>query len=330
MVLGVPDVCVVLSVPMHKVNLTACNILSFSLQKLGIQKRHRVAENETASDLAFAAATKLFECQPGLRALVDHLLFCAQEVDYYTPSTAVVLQHKLALPQHISAMDYNHGCSGFTYGLFLAKSMLKSSDSDGVLLLTGYSASKIIHPGDRSSKFLFGDAGTATLIGRELASRIGHFVFKTKGDQYETIIVRDGFGRNPLGPSSFVEEEDEFGNKTAPAFFSMNGTKVFSFAVRTIPTVVKEILDRNQCLLKDIDLFLFHQANVFLLETIAKKIDIPRGKLVIDISQTGNTGQSSIAIALCHLQRNQNLSGKKVMVIGFGTGLSVAGTIINY
>ena len=292
--------------------------------KLGISER-RIIGDETASDLAINAANKLFASRPDILTQSDYLIFCAQELDHYTPSTAVIMQDRLNLKPSIAAFDFNHGCSGYPYGLFMAKSFLDSNGGEGALFLTGYTLSNVIHAQDKSSRFLFGDAGTATFISKAAAERFGKAVFKTIGASKDTIIVRDGFARNAVSDTSYVDKADSFGNVSNDASFFMNGLRVFSFAIKEVPEVVEECLEVNNLQKDDIDFYVFHQANAFMLSNIARKLGIAPEKFIIDLEHTGNTGQSSIPIALKHLDdAGQLQSGVRLMLVGFGTGLSIS------
>jgi 3-oxoacyl-[acyl-carrier-protein] synthase-3 len=300
-----------------------------NLGKIGIESR-QITTTQLASDLAVEAAEKLFEEHNVDRNSIDFVIFCAQEFDYYTPTTACVIQERLGIPTHAGAIDYNLGCSGFVYGLSIAKGFIDAVGLKNVLLLTSSTLTKTFHPGDKSSRYIFGDGAAATLItNRENKNGIGEFIFGTDGKGYDKIIVKDGGPRNPISESSTLEKSDEYGNIYNDACFYMNGTSIFIFGIKRVPKLVEELLEKSNLNFEDIDLFIFHQANRFLLETLQTKIGIPDDKFFVYMETVGNTVSSTIPIALCEaIKEGKAKPGQKIMTIAFGVGLSWAGTII--
>ncbi len=301
------------------------------MEKIGVKKRHIVASGQTASDLAQGAAEKLFSEHRINRHDIDFLLVSILEHDYYTPSTACVLHGKLDLKKQCGALDYDLGCSAYVYGLGLADGVMKSMGAKNVLLLTASVLTHTFHPKDRSSHFVFGDAGSATLLTFSEEENLGPFVFGTDGTGYDKIIVRDGGARNPLTENSKKEIVDEYGNVTSAATFTMDGLAVFNFSLRTVPPMIQELLDKSGLTQNDIDLFVFHQPNVFLNETLRKKMGIPETKFVHCMENFGNTVQATIPIALYESKLNGRLKpGMTVLLAGFGVGLSWAATIARF
>jgi 3-oxoacyl-[acyl-carrier-protein] synthase-3 len=302
-----------------------------SMEKIGVKKRHIVAPGQTASDLAFEAAEKLFAEHNIDRSQIDFLLVSILEHDYYTPSTACVLHGKLGLKKQCGALDFDLGCSAYVYGLGLADGVMKSMGAKNVLLLTTSVLTHTFHEKDRSSHFVFGDAGAATLLTVSEKENLGPFVFGTDGSGYEKIIVQDGGARNPLTENSSQEIADEFGNVTSRDTFSMDGLGVFYFSMRTVPSMIEELLGKSGMTMNDIDLFIFHQPNVFLNETLRKKLGIPAEKFVHCMEETGNTVASTIPIAIYESRKNGRLKpGMKVLLAGFGVGLSWSATIARF
>lgn len=277
-----------------------------SYKKIGISERRIVSSIETASDLAVKAANKLFTEHGINKQEIDFVLFCAQEFDYYTPTTACVIQHRLGLSQQCGALDFNLGCSGFVYGLSMAKGFIESIGSKNVLLLTASTLTKTFHPKDKSARFLFGDGAAATLITKDETSCIGDFIFGTDGSEAETIMIKDGGARNVLTGESYVEITDEFGNSTNNASFRMNGSSVFYFGLETVPDLIEQALVKNNLTIDDIDGFVFHQANAFLIESIAKKAHIPKHKTFNYMNAVGNTVSSTIPIVLHDIIKQKN------------------------
>ena len=289
-------------------------------QKTGIATRHITAPGECASDLAEQAARKLFAsgaCAPGD---IDFILLCTQSPDYFLPTTACLLQHRLGISCSAGALDFNLGCSGFIYGLGLAKGLIESGQARNVLLLTAETYSKFMDHGDRNVRTIFGDAAAATLVsGREGDECIGPFVYGTDGSGAENLIVRSGASRQPLAA------------QTADAHLFMNGPEIFNFTIRTIPACINHFLERTQFQLADIDLWVFHQANTYMLNHLRQKLNIPAEKFYISMSDCGNTVSSTIPIALRRAQAEGRLrTGDKIAVVGFGVGYSWGATLISW
>ena len=300
-----------------------------SFNKIGIKKRHIVSDGELASDLAIKSAQKLLlEYDIDIKS-IDFILFCAQEFDYFTPTTACVIHERLNLSKNCGALDFNLGCSGYAYGLSLAKGLIEGVGLKNVLLLTASTITRKVHPKDRSLRFLFGDAACATLISSRENDGIHDFIFGTDGSGAEKIIVKDGGSRNKIEIGSHDEIIDDFENITTRAHVNMNGVSVFSFSVKTVPNLINEILAKNNKELSEIDLFIFHQANLFIIETIRKKMNIPEHKVFNYIELVGNTVSSSIPIALSEaIKCDKAKKGDRILLVGFGVGLSWSGTII--
>jgi 3-oxoacyl-[acyl-carrier-protein] synthase-3 len=304
-----------------------CNTENFT--KIGIKQRRLAAKNELASDLAVSSAVKLFKEHTIDPSEIDFLLFCAQEFDYFTPTTACVIQQRLNLPSHCGALDFNLGCSGFVYGLSLAKGLIEGVGLKNVLLLTSSTLTRKLHPKDANLRFLFGDGACATLISSSNYDGIGQFVFGTDGKGAEKIIVKDGGARNPLNEDSYTEISNEYGNITSKAFMDMKGTSVFSFSIKTVPAAIADLLKKQDKTLDDINLFIFHQANLFIIETIRKKMGLNEDKVFNFMENVGNTVSSSIPIAFCEaIKAGRAKKGDTILLAGFGVGLSWAATII--
>lgn len=299
-----------------------------NLDKIGIENRH-IAVKELASDLAVDAANKLFIEHNVNPSEIDFVIFCAQEFDFYTPTTACVIQNRLNIPTHAGALDINLGCSGFVYCVGVAKGLIEAMGVKNVLLLTSSTLTKKIHALDKSSRYVFGDGAAATLISKSNLDGIGPFLMGTEGKEHEKIIVTDGGARNPITTTSSNLITDDYGNSHSNETFFMNGASIFVFALKTVPKLVFDLLEKSQLEKEEIDLFVFHQANEFLLRTLQRKLNIPDEKFFIYMKEVGNTVSSTIPIAMYHAIKSEKVkSGQKVMIVAFGVGLSWAGTII--
>lgn len=300
-------------------------------EKTGIKERHIAGENECASDLGIEAAKKLFKsgiCKP---EEIDFLLFCTQSPDYFLPTTACILQDKLGLTKSCGALDFNLGCSGFVYGLSLAKGLIESNLANKILFITAETYSKFINPKDKSVRTIFGDGAAATLI--EAAESddefIGPFVFGTDGKGAENLIVPTGGLRQPKNSNTSIEYTDKSGNIRSNDNLFMNGVEIYNFTLETVPVVFNSLLLKANLSINNIDYFVFHQANKFMLEALRKKLGILHERFYNNIENIGNTVSSTIPIALEELIKEKKLKqGNKVMLIGFGVGYSWAGTII--
>jgi 3-oxoacyl-[acyl-carrier-protein] synthase-3 len=302
-------------------------------EKTGIAERWIAAEDECSSDLGTAAARKLFEsgvCRP---ADVDYILFCTQSPDYFLPTSACVIQQRLGVPTSAGALDFNLGCSGYIYGLGLAKALVETGQATNVLLLTGETYSKFIHSKDKSVRTLFGDAGTATLV-RGAARNdetIGPFVYGTDGRGAKNLIVPTGGMRQRLAAGGEEATMDLDGNRRSEANLYMNGPEIFAFTLRVVPKVVQELLARTGKDLDDIDLYVFHQANQFMLEHLRKKLKIPAERFFVGVRHCGNTVSCTIPIALKQAAEEGRIRpGHLVMLIGFGVGYSWGATLVRW
>ena len=301
------------------------------LDKTGIAVRHIAATDECASDMAVIAARHLFEsavCKP---EEIDFLLFCTQSPDYFLPTTACMLQDRLGLRTTCGAIDFNQGCSGYVYGLALAKGLIESESARNVLLLTADTYSKFINRRDRSVRTLFGDAATATLVSALSAhvETIGPFVFGTDGRGAEDLIVPAGGLRQPADLNTGTETQDDQGNWRSLNNLYMNGGAIYNFTLKTVPVALDQLLQRSGSSIEQIDYFILHQANKFMLDRLRTRMKIPEEKFFIDMRNTGNTVSSTIPIAFETARKNDLIKrGDRVALIGFGVGLSWAATIV--
>ena len=294
--------------------------------KVGIHTRHIADENETAADLAVNAAEKLFALDATInKNEIDFVLFCTQSPDYFLPTSACLIQDKLGLPTTCGALDFNLGCSGYIYGLSLAKGLIMGGIAKNVLFLTGETYTKHLHPKDKGNRTIFGDAGSATLISTEGLAEIGNFSLGTDGKGAENLIIKTGAFRhkNAMNDLSF----DEKANPISSDYLFMNGSEIFNFTIDIVPTLVQDILDKNELLKEDIDGYVFHQANAFMLNFLRKKLKVKEEKFHYYMSEVGNTVSSTIPIVLCEKLRENKLKGN-LLLAGFGVGYSWGGCVL--
>ena len=298
-------------------------------QKTGIRERHIVKKDETATDLAYKAAQKLFENNPGSKKAIDFLLLCTQSGDFKLPTSACLLQKRLGLPTSIGAIDYNLGCSGCVYGMAIAKGLICAGIAHNVLLLTAETYSKYFHPKDKGNRSLFGDGAAATLISDEGFARIGEFVLGTDGSGEDNLKVKTGGARYP----SLLSEEayDDNGYILSSDHLYMNGPEIFNFSLDSVPPIMDECLLKNQLRKDDIDLFVPHQANKYMLNTLRKVYSVPQGKFYINLEKTGNTVSSTVPIALKDaIEKGVIEKGQHVLIVGFGVGYSYGASVLYF
>lgn len=296
-------------------------------KKVGINKRHLAAENETSLDMAVKAAENLFSNFNIPKEDIDFILFCTQSPDYVLPTSACIIQNRLALSTNIGALDFNLGCSGYIYGLALAKGLITSSVARNILLLTAETYTHYIHPKDKGNRTIFGDAATATIVSQEGFAEIGEFALGTDGNGAKNLIIKSGGARNPGKAENLEFDKDN--NPISEDFLYMNGAEIFSFTQKNVPKVVKDTISKNHLTPDDINLYLFHQANSYLLEFLRIKMKIDKTKYIIDISETGNTVSNSIPLALARTMQIQRIKGN-VLICGFGVGYSWGATILKF
>lgn len=294
--------------------------------KVGVKERHIASAVETAGDLAEKAAMNLFADYGVKPNDIDFVLLCTQSPDYHLPSTACVIQSRLGIPTSAGAFDFDLGCSGYEYGLAIAKGLIIGGMAKNVLLLTAETYTKYIHPEDHGNKSIFGDGAAATLVSTNGRFKIGEFVFGTDGSGADKLIVQTGGARRP--DKAGEVGKDEGGYVNSPDYLYMNGSEIFNFTLDTVPVMVEELLRKNGLSKDDIDEFVFHQANKFMLSTIRKICHIDKDKFFIDIEHTGNTVSSTIPIALKNYLQNGG-DARTIMLAGFGVGLSWAGCVID-
>ncbi len=295
--------------------------------KIGVKERHVVAESECASDLAVKAAEKLFEEYNIDRQSIDFVLLCTQSPDYFLPTTACLIQERLKLPTSIGALDFNLGCSGFVYGLSLAKGLILGGIAKNVILITAETYSKHLHPKDKGNRTIFGDAATATLISTDGFAEIMNFSLGTDGRGAENLIIKSGALRSPEKQNDL--KFDESNNPVSSDYLFMNGSEIFNFTLEAVPILVTDTLKKNSLMQSEIDLFVFHQANKYMLNFLRKKLKIAEDCFYYYLENVGNTVSSTIPIALKEAQ-NENCMHGNVLIAGFGVGYSWAGSILKF
>lgn len=302
-------------------------------EKTGIQSRPIASDTDTCSTMAVNAATKLFEKLNISPDSIDFVLLCTQSPDYKLPTTACIVQHQLGIPTHAGALDFNLGCSGYVYGLSLAKGLIETGQCNRVLLITSELYSRYINNQDKSVRTLFGDAATATLIEgvKSEEAFLTSFVFGSDGSGDKNLIVPHGGSLNPINSDSYVEALDNSGNVRSPADLYMNGAEILTFTLQSVPELVLSILNTARLDITDIDKVVFHQANKFILDKLRKKTKFTQEQFLVSYEHYGNTVSSTIPLGLeLALEEGKLQDGDNVLICGFGVGYSWAGSLIKW
>lgn len=299
-------------------------------EKTGIYERRFADKDTCSSDLCYAAANKLFE-ETGIgRDEIDVLLFISQTADYRMPATSIILQERLGLSHDTIAFDINLGCSAFLYGLSVAYSFLSQSSIRRVLLLDGETRSKVYSPKDRKTAFLFGDGGIAAIIERNEKYGESYFSLNSDGSKESTIKINGGGYRNPSSFETLRERVvDEYGNIRSDEQGYMDGETVFNFVAKEVPNDIKRLCDYAKRELKDFDYYIFHQANNFMNQFLAKKLKIDVSKMPSTIAKYGNTSSVSVPLTIVSELQKERVINSRLLLSAFGVGLSWGTAFIN-
>ncbi len=296
--------------------------------KIGVYNRHIVEEKQTALDLAENVCNKLFEKHKYDRNKIDFLVICTQSPDYYLPTTACILQERLGLSKNVGSFDINQGCSGFVYALSIAKGFINTNIANNVLLVMSETYSKHINKEDLGNRLIFGDGASAIIVEKDQEEKIGDFILGTDGNGFENLIVPNGGMkcRFDIGAETIVGKRND--KRTANDLY-MNGSEIFYFVGKEIPKVIEKTLEKNKLQKKDIDYYLFHQANEYMIDFLAKKMKLNKNQYYNDIEDIGNTVSSTIPIAYKRcLEKKLIKKGDKIVLCGFGVGYSWGCVII--
>jgi|HubBroStandDraft_4_1064222.scaffolds.fasta_scaffold48849_2 3-oxoacyl-[acyl-carrier-protein] synthase-3 len=300
-------------------------------QKTGIWTRHIAADEECASDLAASAAQRLFDSGICSSTQIDFLLVCTQSPDYISPTTACILQDRLGIPTCAGALDFNLGCSGYIYGLGLAEGLIATGQAKTVLLVTADTYSKYIREDDRSCRTIFGDAAAATLIvARTVPSAfMGPFLYGTDGRGAKNFVVSNSGTRRIRNNAAAPILEDQASNQER--VLRMDGNQMFKFAVSVVPNNVKALLEKEKITKEDIGLFVFHQANDYILEELRKMMGVEPDRFQSMAPDCANTVSSTIPIALKRAEQTGRLrKDTRVLLAGFGVGYSWGAALIRW
>ncbi len=278
-------------------------------QQVGVRERRVVATGQLGSDLAVTAARSVLAGLNWDASSIDLLIVATQTPDRLFPGISFTLHRQLGLSQSTPVFDVNLGCSAFTHGLWMASSLLAGVGKRG-LLINVDTMSRTLGPADLGSQVLFGDAGTATAL--EIDSNASYI---------NSVLISDGKGTEAVcypdsGMSATLDR--------APAFV-INGPAVLGLALRSVPRLIADVLDQTGLALDQIGLIVPHQANVFILDKLAERLQIESSRLVVSMETYGNTSSASIPLALCAKRGQVEVADRThTLMIGFGTGFSLS------
>jgi 3-oxoacyl-[acyl-carrier-protein] synthase-3 len=246
---------------------------------------------------------------------IDYLIICTQSPDHLLPSTACIVHENLKLSKWIGAIDINQGCSGYVFSLGVAKALIETKQARNVLLVTADTYSKHLNPIDHATRTIFGDAAAATFINKNSnLNSFGQFVYGTDGSGAKNLVSYKGGLKQDTSESKYLY---------------MNGPEIFHFTLNAVPSMLEKLFQKNNTNIDEVDYFIFHQANKFMLDSLQKKLAIPEDKFLIFMSEHGNTVSSSIPITISENIKNGKIKkGHKLALVGFGVGYSYSATII--
>jgi 3-oxoacyl-[acyl-carrier-protein] synthase-3 len=286
----------------------------------GVAARRLAGDTVCSSDLCVAAAEHAMDRLGWSRDSVDALIMVTQTPDYFLPSTACVIHDRLKLSDHCASFDVGLGCSGYPYGIWLAAMMLQGGGIRRVLMLHGETPTRFSDKADRSVSLLFGDAGSATALE---AAGLGHtaawsYALHSDGSGYNSMIIESGGFR------------DRFGTDSKKHNVHMNGALIFNFTIKRVPALIDETLEGAGIASDDVDYFVFHQSNQFIMKHLCAKQSLPPGKVPIILRDFGNTGGASIPLAMTQgkLIRPKDRA-LRLMLLGYGVGLSWGSALID-
>ncbi len=286
----------------------------------GIEQVHIAGKGETSSDMCFEAANYLINRENLDRAKIGGLVFVSQTPDYILPATSVILQDRLGLSKNTVCLDIHYGCSGYIYGLFQAALWINIGACEQVLVLAGDTTSSMIHGQDKSLRMVFGDSGTATLVTK--GNTTMGISINSDGSGYDRLIVPAGGFRTPKSEATkeLIYDEDKNG-RTSESLF-MDGMAIFNFAIFNVHKDINTLIEEVNWNKDDVKLYALHQANSFMLNYIRKKLKVEDYKVPMNVRNYGNTGPATIPLLLADLYHLSDQILDKVILSGFGVGLS--------
>jgi 3-oxoacyl-[acyl-carrier-protein] synthase-3 len=292
------------------------------IERTGIRERRIAGEREAASDLGYKASKRAIK-DAGIRPeQIDTIIVATMSGDMPMPSTATLIQGRLGA-RNASAFDINAACSGFIFGLGVADSFIRSGMSRRLLLVGVEVNSRFIDWQDRTSCVLFGDgAGAVVMEATRSKAGIISTHLHSDGRHWNLIYVPGGGSRHPASEATVRDRMH---------FIKMRGNETFKLAVRTLEELAVKTLKANRIKASELSLLIPHQANLRIIKAIAKRLDLPMDKVIINLDKYGNTSSASIPIALDEAVRNGRIrKGDYILLMAFGSGLTWASALIRW
>jgi 3-oxoacyl-[acyl-carrier-protein] synthase-3 len=301
------------------------------VDKVGVKERRFVDDKTCASDLCFAAAEKLIADNNIDRNEINLLVFLSQTPDYRMPATSILLQYRLGLPKSTMAFDIQLGCSGFINALSVVYAMMQNYGFNKALLLDGETRSKVYSRKDRREAFIFGDAGVAALIERDEKFGESHFSLNSDGSRCDLIMIKGGGYRNMSSIETLKEKVvDEYGNIRTDENGYINGADVFNFVLVEVPKDIKRLMAATGEEIHQMDYYVFHQANAFINNYIAKKLKLDKDRIPWTIQKYGNTSSVSVPLTIVSELKDKMPGEKKLLLSAFGVGMAWATAIVPF
>ncbi|MFM9884903.1 MAG: 3-oxoacyl-ACP synthase III family protein [Burkholderiales bacterium] len=281
----------------------------------GVRSRRVVDAGITSTDLCFEAAERLLATLGWERDSVSGLILVTQTPDYWLPSSSCMVHQWLGLSDQCAAFDIGLGCSGYPYGLYLAATMLRAGGHRRILMLHGETPSRFVAESDQATRLLFGDAGSATALELDDGST-SHFCLHTDGSGHAGLIIRGGGfrERDPADPRDLC--------------LRMDGAGVFNFTIKRVPELIREGMALAGRSVEQIDAFIFHQSNRFIMKHLMKKAGLPEAKVPLSIEDIGNCGGPSVPVTMTRCLSAERAADQCLMLLGYGVGLSWGAAVV--
>ncbi len=289
------------------------------VRRTGVKERRISEKDEFSSDMAIKAVKNLIEKHNVIISDVDMIIVSTFTPDHLSPSVSALVQGHFGIEQ-AGTMDINSGCTGFEYALCVATSLIATGNNKKILVIASEAVSKVVDYTDRGTCILFGDAAVATLI--ELTDEKGSLIasyFTSDGKFAEKVTcsnLSDNVNGLVLGKKRMFEQDGRF---------------LYEYVVKTVPTGICKLLEKAQLTLDDIKWLVPHSANLRMIEAICKRLDFPIENTLISNEYFGNTSSASIPLAIwLALEESKINSGDKLLLYGFGGGLTHGGVVIEW
>lgn len=284
--------------------------------RTGIRKRH-ISEGESTLDLAYQAALKAIDDAQIDIKKIDLLIVATVTADNVFPGVSQLLQKKLGL-ENIIAFDINAACSGFLFAMNIAHSMIKSTLYNNALIIGAETLTRLTDWSDRNTCVLFGDAAGAMVIGKSNENKIMDVIAGSIGDDEGYLICKNPSLKDPY--KNEVSMQDHI---------HMNGREVFKFATRIMPKMIRDLCDRNEIKLDELNYIVAHQANERIIDKAARDLDFSMDKMYLNISEYGNTSAASVPLAIDEAIKTGKLKkGDLFATVAFGGGFTYGGALI--